>query len=166
MRLFLNFIYLILFVFIFSVPAEAQKSHRILHMPPNKIADFIVSTKGDKRVVMIYTSWCPVCRQIMPKVMDLENVRPGSVIAISEDQDHPKFISYINKYKHVPFMIFLSRPTKSVTLPAMLQKKLGVKPWDGYPHFILLDGENMVVQQGNFDAEQLADFLLSKGDTE
>ena len=146
------------------VQGQAQEAKKILHMPPNKIVDFAVKTAGDKRIIAIYTSWCPACRKIMPKVMDIENIKPGSVIAISEDEDHVQFSRYIEKYPKIPFMIFLSKPKGNITLPAMFEKKLGAKPWTGYPHFILLDGENKIVSEGNFEADALADFILGTGE--
>jgi thiol-disulfide isomerase/thioredoxin len=145
-----------------SHAALAKSDKKILHMPPSKITDFVVKTAGEKRIVMIYTSWCPICRKILPKVMDLEAVKPGSIIAISEDDDHVQFVQYIEKYKNIPFMIFLSKPTANNKLTEMFAQKLAVKPWDGYPHFILLDAENVIVGQGNFSAEQLADFILTE----
>ncbi len=78
------------------------------------------------------------------------------------DDDHVQFVQYIEKYKNIPFMIFLSKPTANNKLTEMFAKKLAVKPWDGYPHFILLDAENVIVGQGNYDAEQLADFILTE----
>lgn len=155
-------ILLILLIFFVSSEVEAKKSHKILHMPPNKIADFVVGSAGDKRIIMMYTSWCPICRKIMPKVMDIENLKPGTVIAISQDDDYPKFIQYLDQYNKVPFMIFLNKPVSTITLQSMFQEKLGAKPWEGYPHFILLDGENTIVSEGNFEAEQLADFIFTK----
>jgi thiol-disulfide isomerase/thioredoxin len=155
-------IVLILLIISFPGAAGAKKPHKVLHMPPTKIADFVEKTAGEKRVVMVYTSWCPFCRKIMPKVMDIEKIMPGSVIAISEDEDHAQFAKYIEKYPKIPFTIFLSKPTATKTLSSVFAEQLGTKPWSGYPHFILLDAENNISGEGNFDADRLADFLLSK----
>lgn len=134
--------------------------HKILHMPPLKIAEFVTKTKGDRRIVFIYTSWCPYCRKAMPKIMDLENVRPGSIIAVSEDEDHVKFVSYINKYPKIPFMIFLSFQRGQDTLAAALQKTIGAKPWKGFPHAIFLDADNTIVAEGNYTPEDMAAFIF------
>jgi len=145
------------------VQANAQKknTHKIYHMPPGKIADYIKQKKGQRKVVVRYASWCPACRNVMPKLMDIERVKKGSVIAIATDEHHGEFARYINRFGRIPFPVILVRPFKNESLTSALSQ-FGIVNRGYIPDMALLDEENKIVRQGSFKAEEVAAFIFQR----
>lgn len=162
-----RFIFFLLVAFSFcsilaisSSYAEGDKEHRVYPLPANVIGKYIKGTKGQKRVVMIYASWCPYCKEKFPHMIDMERVRPGSVIAISVDEDHAAFARFVRKYKDIPFKSIVHDGSKQQLVGVM--KLFGGRAWDGVPSFYLIDEQNRVVKEGNFYPQQIAEFLFAE----
>lgn len=163
--LFFTMIFVLCFVPAFSGFALEPK-HKIYHMAPDKIVAYIKSTKGQKKVILQYASWCPHCRAVMPKMIQLEQFRKGSVIAISTDQDAESFIRYINEYDDIPFPVVLLKRGRGDGLERLNQAMMefGIVPPKGIPNMTLMDEKNRVVEQGNFkqNMDHVAEFLFDK----
>ncbi len=128
----------------------------------DKISEYIEYTKGQKRVVYIYASWCPACRNKMPKIKDMGYAKKGSVIAISIDENHVQFSKYMNNsLRNAPFPIILNKSTE-VALEKRLLRDYNIQPWNSYPEMILLDEKNQVKKQGYLNTAEVAQFLFSK----
>lgn len=154
---------LILLVFLFPMSVHAEettKQTKIYNLPPKMIAEYVDKTEGQKRILMIYTSWCGYCRQKMPDIMDIERSKKGSVIAVSVDDDYNQYARYAKKLSNSPFPLFLNKGSERG-----LKKKLssyGVKAWNSYPTIIFLDENSKAVAQGNYTAEQAAKYVLDE----
>ena len=138
--------------------AYAAKDDKIYTLPAHYIAKHVEGTKGQKRVLMIYASWCPSCRQKMPQMMDIERAKEGSVIAVSIDENHTNFARYIRKIQSPPFKIILSKDSEYVLEKAL--KPIGVKSWEYIPHIVLLDENNKVAGQGSYSPSEIAEFVF------
>ncbi|MGH1403027.1 MAG: TlpA family protein disulfide reductase [Alphaproteobacteria bacterium] len=134
---------------------------KVYHVPAKKMLEYIDRKKGQKRIVLIYTSWCPYCREKMPDIMDLERARKGSVIAISVDEDYAQYAKYAKTLKNSPFPLFLNDGAEQ-SLKNALKKSHSIKPWSGYPTLIFLDENNQAVSQGNYTVEQAAKYLFGQ----
>lgn len=142
--------------------AKSYSAEQIYNLPPRKIAQYIESTKGRRKVILIYTSWCPHCRKALPDFINLEKALPGSVIAISEDENYIDFAAFSRKLKSVPFRMIVVRQGKGPTLSEELQK-FGAQPYNGYPTMILMDENNKVVSgQGNLLIDNVVTYILGK----
>ncbi len=144
----------------FSVQADDDNSHKIYELPAHKIASYIKEVKGQRRIIIIYASWCPYCIKKMPHIMDLERIKEGSVIAISVDENKSAFARYIKKFDEIPFRIILNKGSEWKLAKSL--KKFGVKPWEGVPEIILLDENNKAMGQGNYELDYVAEFLFGK----
>jgi len=138
-----------------------EDSHKIYPLRPSRIADYIEFTKGQKRVLAIYVSWCPYCRNKMPDFIKMERMKKGSVIAVSEDQNYADLSKYIKTLKDIPYKVILSNPKGKDTLENALSR-YGIQKWNSYPTVILLDENNKVVSQGNLSSNQIERFLFPK----
>ncbi len=143
----------------YNVGAKDKEDYKIYHMPSYKISKYIKSTAGQRRAIMIYASWCPHCVKKLPKMMDVEKVKQGSIIAISVDEQHSDFVRYLKKFKDIPFKIILNKDSEYKL--AQNLKKFGIKAWDGIPYIILMDEKNKVVGQGNYSVDKVADYVLA-----
>ncbi|MCB1782759.1 MAG: redoxin family protein [Alphaproteobacteria bacterium] len=153
----LGFLVLLAFVFVGAGVAHGY-THKVYPLPSSIVGKYIASTKGQKRVVMIYASWCPHCVEAMPDIMDIERAKPGSVIAISVDEDHAGFARYIERFKDVPFKIIINGSPKT-ELAAVLTS-FGGRAWSGVPTYYLVDENNQIVDQGTYGVDYIATYLL------
>ena len=149
-----------MFVFFGGQALAKEDSHKIYPLRPSRIADYIEFTKGQKRALLIYASWCPYCRSKIPDLIKMEDMKEGSVIAVSEDQNYSQFSKYITSLAHIPYKVILSNPKGSNTLPKAL-KQFGVKAWRGYPTIVLFDEDNKVISQGTLSSDHIKSFLFS-----
>ncbi len=146
------------FVVLFCISdVYAGKDSKIYELPSYYIAKHIDAGKGERRVVMLYASWCPYCRQKMPAMMDIEKGNPGTVIAVSVDESGSDFARYVKQMRDPPFELILSKDSEYKL--ARTLKRYGAGPWDGIPHFILLDENNRMVSEGNFEPSYIEEFL-------
>lgn len=156
---------LILFVFVLSVSASnavcAQDSKKgmVYRLSPPDIASVVESSKGQKRILYVFASWCPACRKKMPDMMNLERAKAGSVIPISVDEQHVNFARYLKNLKNPPFNFILSKGSQTALAASFAPYE--IKPWTSIPQMILLDENNKLQGQGSFDADQVAEFLFS-----
>lgn len=131
---------------------------KIQKLSPYKIALDIKNTKGRKRAIVLYASWCPICVQKMPDIIEIERYSNGSIIAISVEESRHDFARYMNSLEDVPFKaIIIDGPEWKLVKEF---EKFGIKVWDSVPHIILMDKNNKVVEQGNLPAGRIAQFLL------
>ena len=139
--------------------AVEKKGSGIYKVPPYKIAKYIKKTAGERRAIVLYASWCPACVQKMPGIIDLENAKAGSIIAISIEENYADFARYIRRLGTVPFKAIVNDGSESKL--AQKLRQFGVRPWNSIPQIILMDEKNKVVEQGNFSVEKIANFLFS-----
>lgn len=159
-RFFMFMKYILVLVVLLFLPFDAYggKEDKIYTLPTKYIAKHINGTKGQKRILMIYASWCPSCVQKMPRVMDIERVKPGSVIAVSIDDNHADFARFVRKMENPPFKVILSKESEDKLRDAL--EAYGVERWEYIPHFVLFDENNNIVEQGSFDIDRVARFVL------
>ncbi len=151
---------LVLLVFFMALGSSfVAYANDIEVLKPKEIVEYIEDTKGQKRIIMIYASWCHYCIKKMPSIMEVERIKKGSVIAISVDGNYKKFARYINKFDEVPFRIILNKASEYKLAKSF--KKFGVEEWKGVPEIILLDENNKVIGQGNYKIDYVNEFLFN-----
>jgi len=155
---FRTIIFIALLVIVFSNNVQAEKA-KIYSISPERIAEYIDKTAGQKRVLYIHTSWCPYCRKKMPDIMNIERKKKGSVIAVSVDEDPKKYVSYAKSLKQVPFPLIINKGNEGYLMKVLSKYK--IKKWSGYPTMIFLDDKGMAVRQGNFTVQQAAQYIMS-----
>lgn len=154
-----SFIITVLLFFII-LPSVAEEVREIHDLRATSIVQEIEATQGTRRVLMIYASWCPVCRQKMPYVIDIERAYPGSVIAVSIDKSYRDLERYIKQLDNLPFKIIRSKNDQDA-LARRLQP-FGVESWEYVPNIIFLDENNRAVEQGNLHVDYVRLFLSGK----
>lgn len=157
----MSFIKFFLFILICTVSCSdvvlAGKSDKIYELPSKYIEKHIDATKGKRRIIMIYASWCPHCRIAMPDMMRIGRKYSDSIIAISVDESGRDFARYVETLEPSPFELILSKDSDSAL--AYRLQKYGIKPWAGVPYYIVLDKNNKVLFQGNQNPQYLQSFL-------
>jgi thiol-disulfide isomerase/thioredoxin len=148
--------------FIAIVGSANAESIKIYELSGSQIAKQIESTEGQRRIIMIYTSWCPYCRKAMPQMMEMERENPGSVIALSDDESFDAFAKYAKTLDDAPFHFLMVKEGETRSKLGRALSKFGIKGWNGYPTYIMLDENNKVFAQGNYDHDKLEDFLAGK----
>lgn len=164
------FLFFVVGTFLFLLPLVSVKAleleHEIYPMSPEQIAAYIESTKGQRRVIFEYASWCPYCQAVIPKMIQLEQFKKGSVVAISIDTNPEDFALYTNKFKLIPFRLIMLTRFEGEDLLRLntALEAFGIAPSAGVPEMILMDEDNKVVRQGNFsnDMNEVAKFLFGK----
>lgn len=156
---FMKKIILCISIFILSASIAEAKSEqqKIYHVPSAQIAKYVEDTKGQKRVLMIYTSWCPYCRKKMPGLIGLAQKNPKSVIAVSVDENYSNFKDFIKRHKDAPFKFILNKGKESALQGAL--KPYIITPWTGYPTIVLISAQNKPVGQNNYSIEEIENFL-------
>ena len=144
--------------FSFSKQSFAGEN-KVFHVPPNKLASYVLSTKGRKRVIMVWASWCPACRKKMPDYAKIEVAKPGSVIAISVDQEHRYLKKYLERSGTMPFKVIVVKRVRGEDFERALTANIGTAGIDSYPTIILLDENNKLVSQGNISTSKVKKFL-------
>ncbi len=151
--------FLVMMVVVFTpFDSHAGSDDKVYKLPAHYIAKHIKTTQGQKRVLMIYASWCPSCVRKMPDIMDIERVKEGSVIAVAVDRNFSHFARYIRKLDDVPFKVIVSRDDESKLADVLAD--FGVTRWEYIPNFVLLDENNNIVDQGSMDVGRVAQFIL------
>lgn len=143
---------------------SAGEGVKIAVYPPKITAKYIDKYIGKRKALLIYVSWCPACRQLLPAMMKMEKLRPNSVIAVSVDANDAKFARYIENYKKVPFKVILNKGAEEGLQQTL--SKYGVQEWKSYPTVILLDEKNKAVAQGNLSIEEIAQYVMTSPDVQ
>ena len=139
--------------------AETTKKYGVGNVA--QVMKYIGEAPGTK-LVFVFTSWCPFCREKFPDVMALEEVKKGSVIALSIDRDSSKLSRYLNGYKNLPVRSILVKQSYGGELREALSTTYNVKNGDGIPFMVVIDGNNNVLLQGNFPVEEAANLILGQ----
>ena len=130
---------------------------KIYKVSATQISEHIKATTGERRAIVFYAHWCPQCVKKMPLLIELERKKPGSIIAISVDDDFKRFSRYIKRLGDIPFKVRLYDGSDKILYNQL--KAFGIEPRDGVPDIIFLDENNQTAFQGNYDVEDVARFL-------
>jgi len=144
-----------LFVFLGTGDAKAA--------PEGKAPDFVLkdlqggkfklSNHKGKPVLLIFgTTWCPYCRDDIPRLKDIYNgyVKKGLIMANIDIQESRDRVSrFADKYK-LPYLVLLDET-------ADVAKSYGVQ---GVPTMVLIDQKGMVVCRRCPSVEPLLDKML------
>ncbi len=144
-----------LFVAVFFCGFQTQAADKYYYVSAEKIVEYVYSKPG-KRVVLIYASWCPYCREKLPGLMDLERQKKGSVIAVSVDENPDTLMRYLGGFQSIPFHVFVSKDIAS----GAVEKQFGAKARTGIPYVILLDEDSNLHAAGNYSTEYIAEYIL------
>jgi thiol-disulfide isomerase/thioredoxin len=143
-----------------TFPAGAQQytASTIYPLPSQAIMDYIHAVEG-RKVILIFESWCPYCRKVMPYFIKMEQKRPGSVIVISTQDDGVQLKDYLETLGPLPFPVLQASVTHDL-YPYM--NKIGITPGDGIPYIAVLDEEEKVLAQGSgLDMKRVAAYVLT-----
>lgn len=139
-------------------PAHAKPGEQQLyHIPASKIASVIDQAKGKRAAVVIYASWCPYCRKVMPQIAKTAKAHPGQVIAISVDKDADTLKRYLDK--NFGQIAFLPIVWDQSDILAKGLSRFGIKPGRGIPFTALLDEYGFVHKQGVLDTQEVNTYL-------
>lgn len=127
---------------------------------PYEVTAYIKSTNGQRRALVIYASWCPICMKKMPSTMEIERGRPDSIIAVSVDDSEEAVHRVATRFNHeIPFRLIWSEEGEWALAKRL--KRYGARSWDSIPQIMLLDQKGYVAAQGNFSSDQIAAFLYN-----
>lgn len=159
--IFLRFTSLVIGAFIicmsFSASAAEGGAKDVYHIPAEKIASVIDKAKGKRAAVVIYASWCPYCRKVMPEMAKAAKAHEGQVIAISVDKDVDTFKRYLDK--NFGQTAFLPIVWDQSDILAKGLSRFGIKPGRGIPFTALLDEYGFVHKQGVLDPKEVNAYL-------
>lgn len=153
-------IFTLLIAFPMQGKADADKGYYLLS--PERIAKVIDAGREDgRRVLFVYTSWCPYCRLALPKIIEIEKKKKGSVIAISVDKDPETLRRYLqSNHGEVPFAPIVWDRDAGALDKAL--SRFGIKLGRGIPFTALLDEYGYVSKQGVIDPKVSADYVLGR----
>ena len=145
---------LLSFTTITVTQATAQNYHKTVN--PDNLSEVLHLNSGQKRVLLVYASWCPHCQVIFPQLIEIERNHPGSIIAISMDNDLDRFKRFTHKFPDLPIDQLIWN--KEYHLGASLYEQN--ISFSGYIPFIaLIDKNGKVVKQGHVSADDIKIFL-------
>lgn len=148
---------LMLFVFLIFLPAPGQAGETYTRLKASEIPNVILDQSGKRRVVFVYTSWCPYCRAAMPAMVALSQKQRGAVIALSVDKDPDKLERYLSQYTDQGFQSHIWDRTGDL---AGALGRFGIRLNGGIPFSALLDESGQVVKQGNLEVEEITRYIL------
>ena len=83
------------------------KDVKYFSLTPGKLAT-ITRAHKQKHAVFIYASWCPACRSYLPRMIDIEETKSGSVFFVSLDKDNGalrRYLGSLSKWSnHMPLV--------------------------------------------------------------
>ena len=99
---------MLLIATVMSSQSFAQNDYKEINS--NDLSEILSSSTGQKRVLLVYASWCPHCQTIFPELVDIEKDYPSSVQAISMDKDINRFKAFTKQFPESPIdpLIWLS----------------------------------------------------------
>lgn len=135
--------------------ADAAAGHRVI--TSDGIAKALNAGKGKRMVFVLYASWCPFCRQVMPDIVDIAADYPGQVVAVSVDKDADTFTRYLQKnFGTVAYTPYIWARGDDLYRPL---GRFGIKEASGIPFTALLDEYGYVSAQGVIKPEDTRKFL-------
>ncbi|MCB1839630.1 MAG: hypothetical protein KDI61_05140 [Alphaproteobacteria bacterium] len=142
-----------------SGPAIAEQQ-AVYHIPPEKIASYILSKKGRKKIVVVWASSSVRSRMRMPYLIKLETQVPGSVIMISVDQNFQDLRNYMNHLGPLPFKMIVVKDTPGEDVDTAM-RMIGAAPLlhSKYPTAIYFNEQDRVVHQGSLKLADLSNFF-------
>jgi thiol-disulfide isomerase/thioredoxin len=148
------------FFLVFSFSAFAEDVQKISSLKAKDAVAYIKSLPHGKKLVFVYTSWCPYCREKMPDVMFLAHQKKDSVVALSVDNDKGALAYYLSGFKTPDFPVIHVDQQSGMRLSDAFRTAWGTQ-WDrGIPFMILLSSENNLVKSGNFSVEEASRYIF------
>jgi thiol-disulfide isomerase/thioredoxin len=155
---FLSFVLVICIAYGSQFAQAAEEARKdVYHIPAEKIASVIDKAKGKRAAVVIYASWCPYCRKVMPEIAKMAKAHEGQVIAISVDKDVDTFKRYLDK--NFGQTAFLPIVWDQSDILAKGLSRFGIKPGRGIPFTALLDEYGFVHKQGVLNPKDVNTYL-------
>jgi len=150
---------LLLFIVLLSVTSMSGQSvaqDDYKEVNPNDLLEILQPSTGQKRVLLVYASWCPHCQTIFPKLIDIEKDYPGSVQAISMDKDIDKFKEFTKQFPNLTIdpLIWNKEFHLGISLG-----ELGVNFPGFIPFIALIDQDRKTVKQGYLTVDEIKNFL-------
>ena len=149
---------LLLVIILLSVTAISNQSlaqNSYKEANPDTLSEILQPT-GQKKVLLVYASWCPHCQIIFPELVEIEKNNPGSVQAISMDSDMNRFKRFLQKFPDSSIEPLVWN--KEFHLGFSLQKR-GVN-FEGFIPFVaLIDKDGKIVKEGHVTHDEVKMFL-------
>jgi len=145
---------MLLIATVMSSQSFAQNDYKEIN--PNDLSEILSSSTGQKRVLLVYASWCPHCQTIFPELVDIEKDYPGSVQAISMDKDINRFKAFTKQFPESPIdpLIWDTEFHLGLSLEA-----LGISFSGFIPFVALIDKDGKAVKQGHITTDEIKTFL-------
>jgi thiol-disulfide isomerase/thioredoxin len=132
----------------------------------NQLSGIISGERGRPTVVMLFSSGCPLCRNVWPRLLDFaKQVRDKNVafLAFSTDKNKEKAADFVSNYS-IPFNCYWVEPWSPGQLDASM-KPMGIQIGKSFliPLVAVLDSNGRVVAQwqGLRDISQVRSALES-----
>ena len=123
----------------------------------------IAQTQQKPVLLLIYTSWCPFCKQLLPRIINLAEKYPDQfdVLAISTDQDKNAIQSYMNSLRpEAPFPVYLQQDGTEKAMLKQFMQKHGLQYRGGIPYMaFFLYGEAIGGFSGALPKEELEQII-------
>jgi thiol-disulfide isomerase/thioredoxin len=118
---------------------------RVRAVAAAEIRTQVVRARPCPVVVMLYASWCPSCRAILPEVVGLARQAPGGtqVLAFSVDSEDAALAAYLGENR-LPFEAV--RIDEGGVEAGRVLSRLGASYPGSIPYFALIDDGSVLVQ--------------------
>ena len=150
---------LLLFILLLSATVISNQSFAKDHykeVTPDDLSEILQSNAGQKRVFLVYASWCPHCQIIFPELIDIEKDYPGSVQALSMDKNTDQFEAFTKQFPDSSIDPLIWNPEFHLGLSL---EALGVSFSGFIPFVALINEDGKAVQQGHITANEIKEFL-------
>ena len=144
-------ILMLLFIF---VPLHAHANST--QISSAQVADKIQQNTGNKQILMIYASWCPHCRVIIPDLVTAARASTTSIVAVSMDKKSHTLKKYMNQFGELPFELLIWDQKFSLT---QALSKVDINYNSSVPFFALINPDGSVHKQGFLSLDDIKAFI-------
>lgn len=150
----------LIFIFLCSlnVAFAGNKIGKLYKVNADQIAEYI-SSRQNKVAVLVYASWCPYCRKIMPDIAQIAKENPKTIVAISIDKNSDKLVQYLNNLDEVPFHVFIWNQQGSLDQSF---DGIGITLSNGIPFIALVNEDKTIQNSGVLSSSEISSFLSNK----
>lgn len=134
---------------ILSRPEGAQQSLAVELIQATKLSDVIKEKSAKKKLVVIYTTWCPYCKRQMPELAKLasdDTARNLQIILVALDGDENKVRQFLARYNIAGARNYLISEETRQSMPSVMFSHQAA--FDGsIPYGALFDEEGNIIKQ-------------------
>lgn len=116
----------------------------LINLTSSELIDRINSEDGEYRVLLFFTSWCPKCKDIMEKMVDLRNNTGLRIYDISIDNQYTAIRQFVDNMNRDVNIYYLGDANQIQNLFSYY----GIMYRDSVPHLVLIGRREGVIADG------------------